>query len=164
MYRQKSSSALYCLNKAKCKKWRKCLRLFLPRLEEEKRCGGRRGPALAPCLRSWEGHVRAVGGQAVASRHGGRSRLPDAVPRARPLQRGLQKLSDSPVFLGGRLPNNLKLAFDFSERNTHRTVQGENYLQSPMTPKAVRPPLLGENVSKENKQIKIKTNITFRWK
>ena len=88
---------------------------------------GPSGPGHGPgCGRWW----------AVASCHGSWSlsrpaRLPSAIPRAGPLQRGLQKLSDSSVFLRGRLPDNLKLAFHFSVRNTHKIAQGENYLQSP---------------------------------
>lgn len=95
---------------------------------------GPSGPGHGPgCGRWWE----------VASCHGSWSLsrppcLPSAIPRAGPLQRGLQKLSDSSVLLRGRLPDNLKLAFHFSVRNTHRIAQGENYLQSPMTPKVVR--------------------------
>lgn len=39
------------------------------------------------------------------------------LPGACPLQSGLEKFSDPPVFLGRGLPHNLQLAFHFSERN-----------------------------------------------
>lgn len=39
------------------------------------------------------------------------------LPGACLLQRGLEKFSDPPVFLGRGLPHNLQLAFHFSERN-----------------------------------------------
>ena len=39
------------------------------------------------------------------------------LPGACPLQRGLEKFSDPPVFLGRGLPHNLQLPFHFSERN-----------------------------------------------
>lgn len=39
---------------------------------------------------------------------------PGVFPHACPCQRGLEKFSDSLVFLGGRLPHNFKLAFHFS--------------------------------------------------
>lgn len=41
-----------------------------------------------------------------------------AVPHACPLQPGLEKVSDSLVFLGGGLPNNFELAFHRSEKET----------------------------------------------
>lgn len=40
------------------------------------------------------------------------------IPQACPLQRGLEKFPDPSVFFGGGLPDNFKLAFHFSERNT----------------------------------------------
>lgn len=43
-----------------------------------------------------------------------------AVPHACPLQPGLEKFSDSLVFLGGRLPNHFELDFHCSEKETKR--------------------------------------------
>lgn len=39
------------------------------------------------------------------------------LPGVCPLQRGLEKFSDPPVFLGRGLPHNFQLTFHFSERN-----------------------------------------------
>lgn len=50
--------------------------------------------------------------------HAGVLQSSGGVPRACPLQHGLEKLSDPLVLLGGGLPDNLELAFHFSDSHT----------------------------------------------
>lgn len=81
--------------------------------------------------------------KAVEARILGGSR---AGPHACPLQCGLQKFSDSLVFLGGRLPNNFKLTLHCSEKPSKQDTfkfHHYNILGEPYEPKTAGPRMEG---------------------